>query len=250
MFFSKRQNNAAFTVDIHSHLLPGIDDGCADCAESIALLRESRAQGVEIMVATPHFYSSRQTPERFIAKRDRAVEELRRAVEESGATDIPSVAVGAEVEYFNGISHSECLDALCIKGTRVLLLEMPLREWSEIVIKELTTVCGMGITPVIAHIERCIAFQSAETKRRLAETDALIQTNAEVFLSRRDRSRSLKALRMGRIDLLGSDAHNLNARPQGLSRAASVIAARLGEGAVAELDATARRLLEGYAAVI
>lgn len=250
MFFSKKSNNSTLTVDIHSHLLHDLDDGCENCAESVSLLRLSRAQGIEIMVATPHFYPSHQSPEDFIAKRDRSVEALKKAVEESGITDIPKVAVGAEVAYFNGISRCECLDMLCIRGTRVLLVEMPQREWSSMVLDELISLCSMGITPVIAHIERCIGFQRADVKRALLESDILIQSNAEAFLSLRDRGASIRSLRSGYIDLLGSDAHNMSHRTQNIADAAALISARLGDGAVSELDATARRLLRGFEAVI
>ena len=67
--------------DFHSHILPGIDDGSKTVEESIALLRAEAEQGVKRVVATPHFYSNRDTMEGFLERRHAAVEALRQAME-------------------------------------------------------------------------------------------------------------------------------------------------------------------------
>ena len=56
-------------IDFHSHILPGIDDGSASVEQSIAMLRMEAEQGIDHVVATPHFYPQYDTPEHFLRKR-------------------------------------------------------------------------------------------------------------------------------------------------------------------------------------
>ena len=78
-------------IDFHSHILPGIDDGSASVAESIAMLRLEAEQGIRRVVATPHFYAAYDSPERFLEKRDRAEAALRAAMAQE--TDLPESSV-------------------------------------------------------------------------------------------------------------------------------------------------------------
>ena len=73
-------------TDFHSHVLPGIDDGSTDVAESIALLRMEAEQGIRHVVATPHFYPRHDSPERFLNRRARSETELRREIPGAEAT--------------------------------------------------------------------------------------------------------------------------------------------------------------------
>ena len=62
--------------DLHSHVLPGMDDGSGSLEESLAMLRETAAQGIRIMAATPHFDPRSDTPENFLARRNHAAQML------------------------------------------------------------------------------------------------------------------------------------------------------------------------------
>ena len=97
-------------VDFHSHILPGIDDGSACVEDSIAMLRMEMEQGINHVVATPHFYAGHDRPEDFLARRDRAEEKLRKAME--GHPGLPQLTVGAEVYYFRGMSSLDSLRKL------------------------------------------------------------------------------------------------------------------------------------------
>ena len=81
-------------IDIHSHILPGIDDGSQSVEESHALLALLREQGVETVVATPHFYADRNDPENFLRRRKEALARL-----DHGETEMPRILLGAEVAY-------------------------------------------------------------------------------------------------------------------------------------------------------
>lgn len=221
-------------IDIHSHILPGIDDGSQSVEESHALLALLREQGVETVVATPHFYADRNDPENFLRRRKEALTQL-----DHGETEMPRILLGAEVAYFDGMSHSAELLDLQLGTSGLLLVEMPFAAWTQRMIAE---VCQLqlltGLTPVLAHVERYRrADRLPKFKRQLLEQGVLFQCNAEAFLSMRDRRWALSLLKKGDIHFLGSDAHNLTTRPPQLAQAAAVITQKLGADAFARLAA-------------
>lgn len=216
-------------IDIHSHVLPGIDDGSGSVEESLAMLRASARQGVDCVAATPHFYPMENTPERFLDQREEAAERLRAAWQPG----LPKLLLGAEVYFFEGMSRTEALDALCLEGSRVLLLEMPFGPWTERTVSEVVSLRERrGLTVVLAHIERYFRWQPKEIWDELPDLGILTQCNAGFFLDWRLRGRARRMLREGKISFLGSDAHNMTSRPP-----------RLGE-AMALLGETERSILE------
>ena len=199
-------------VDLHSHVLPGVDDGSSSLTESLAMLRESAAQGIMVMAATPHFDPRSDTTEAFLERRNRAAEELKRQME----AGMPRLLLGAEVRYFRGISESEKLPLLTLEGGRALLLELPPAPWPEEIWKELAQFRQRtGIVPIIAHLDRYIRpFRTRGIPERLGELDVLVQANSSFFLKRTTASLAQRLLREGKIHLLGSDCHGIrNRRP-------------------------------------
>lgn len=224
-------------VDFHSHILPEIDDGSRSVAESLQMLRIMQEQEIHQVVATPHFYANHDNPERFLKRRAKALQKLKEAI---GTEHLPAIFAGAEVHYFDGISDCEVLDALSIAGTSCVLVEMPMRAWSDRMYNELRGIYQKrGLTPIIAHVDRYISpFQTNGIPEQLMELPVLVQANAEFFTGLFTRSMALRMLRSGRIHLLGSDCHNLTDRKPNLGNAVQVIRKRLG---VAALEEMARR---------
>lgn len=222
-------------IDCHSHILPGIDDGSSCLEESLQMLRLSAEQGVEHMLATPHFYPRYDSPETFLRKREEAEKILREAMEE--LPGLPRVTVGAEVYFFSGISDSELIKALTIEGKRCILLEMPQSPWKESHFRELEGIYTKhGLTPIIAHIDRYIRpFHTYGIPERLEQLPVLVQANASFFLKNGTRSMAMKMLRKNRIHLLGSDCHNLSTRLPNLGDAVEQIGRRLGEDAIGQI---------------
>lgn len=227
----------AAMVDFHSHVLPQMDDGSRSLEESISLLRMLADQGVDLVAATPHFYADREPPERFLARRTEASEKLRSGM----APDLPNVRLGAEVAYFPGVSRIRELPSLLLEGTRLLLLEMPVGHWGQYVVREVLELsCSGAWTVVLAHIERYFSMQKADIWESLLENGVQMQVNASFFLSRRTCGKALRMLRNGRIHWIGSDCHNLTARPPQIGDASEVIRRKLGDGWIAEFDARNR----------
>ena len=139
------------------------------------------------------------------------------------------------MRYFDGISRTEALQELCLAGTRLLLLEMPFVRWTERMLAETASLVRRGVQPVAAHIERYLTLEPKSVLRAFVEQDILLQCNAEFFLERRTARRALRLLAEGRIQLLGSDAHNVGERAPRLREAAELIEGKLGSEALAAL---------------
>lgn len=206
--------------DLHSHILPHMDDGCKDAARSIEALRLSYTQGVRVIFATPHYYPV-ESVEDFLARRQTAWETLQAAIREQGVTDIPQIVLGAEVAYRPGISSAEGIEKLCLGNSRYLLLELPFRGWGKEELRQVNNfTCVLGITPILAHYERYRSLQSKEMYDTMAAQDVLIQKNAESFSGFFQGRAAIREVKLGRCHLLGSDCHNLSSRRPNLDIAA------------------------------
>lgn len=223
-------------VDFHSHVLPGIDDGSSCVEESVQMLSEEMRQGIDLVVATPHFYPQRHNPEEFLANRERAKNRLFDAIKDKN--DFPRLVLGAEVYFFRGISDSEVISDLTIGEKKYILVEMYLPPWTDSVFKELEDIHNKhGITPIIAHIDRYISpFRTYKIPEKLEELPVLVQANASFFIRKSTRRMALRMLRDERIHLLGSDCHNLDTRVPNLATAVEIIEKQLGDEAIERIN--------------
>ena len=222
-------------TDFHSHILPGIDDGSHDVAQSLEMLHRAANQGVTRIVATPHFYARYDDPARFLKRRNAAAEALFQAM--AGQPELPRIVLGAEVHYFPGISESEHLAKLTIEGTKCVLIEMPQPPWSEKMYRELENISVLqGLVPIVAHVDRYIRpFNTYRIPQRLERLPVLVQANAEFFLERTTSGFAQRLLRSDRIHLLGSDCHNLTDRAPNLGDAVQVIARQRNQNCLERL---------------
>lgn len=222
----------SLVTDFHTHILPGIDDGSSSVEESVEMLRKEAAQGIRQVVLTPHFYPHRDSFQDFLEHRERAYAALQEATE--GMPDIPQMYLGAEVYFYSGMSHTEQLRQLAIRGTDSILIEMPGAPWSESVYQELENVYRrQGLRPIIAHIDRYIRpFRTYGIPQKLAELPVLVQANSSFFLERRSRGLALKLLKRDQIHLLGSDCHGLQHRVPNLSSCIDILRKNVGKNRI------------------
>lgn len=228
-------------IDMHCHILPGVDDGAKDLETSLAMLEASRDQGVRCMVATPHFYATRDRMDAFLARRKAAWEALKSRM----GFDLPKVILGAEVAFFQGISRADKLDALRIEGTNSMLIEMPFRPWSQDDVDEVSQIIEKhGYTIILAHIERYLAMHgNTDYIMELLDMPVKIQINAECLLDWRQRGKMLKMLRNGDVHLLGSDCHGMHHRPPNLAEGREAVRKKLGPEYLDRIDRCAEDLL-------
>lgn len=223
-------------LDFHSHILPGIDDGSRSVEESRALLDALARQGVSQVIATPHFYADEQSVERFLSRRQAAFQRLIA----SERTESLPIRLGAEVRYYPGISRLDGLEKLCVEGTSVLLLEMPMSKWTHSVVQEVLEIANLyDITVVLAHVERYALLQRPEVLYGLRNAGVLFQTNASFFADWKTRIYAFRLMKRYGVHLLGSDCHNLHKRPPRMGEATRLIGKKYGSEYLEQLCAFA-----------
>lgn len=227
-------------IDLHSHILPGIDDGSQSVEMSHAMLELLQQQRVHTVVATPHFYAMKDTPDNFLRRRAQAAAQLQ------AGENMPQILLGAEVAYFDGMSNSEALEKLRLGDTDLLLVEMPFGTWTGRMVKEICQLpLQTGLRPVLAHVERYRKRdQLPKYRRQLLEQGILLQCNAEAFVDLSTRRWALGQMKQGNVHFLGSDAHNLTARPPKMDQATQIISKRLGSSVLEELTAFSKEMLQ------
>jgi len=220
-------------IDFHSHILPGIDDGSRSVEESLEMLDRLSKQGISKVIATPHFYADNESVAEFLARRKVAYDALSNELK----PDMPEILLGAEVKYYQGISHLENLKDLRIENSDLLLLEMPDCRWTEYTAKELAELSNYGSTTVVlAHIERYFEFQDIQVFDKLLQYGILMQVNASFFLELLTRRKALKMLKNHTVQLIGSDCHGVNRRPPRIGEAIDRIRKKFGDGFVKYID--------------
>lgn len=213
-------------IDWHSHILPGMDDGSRDVAESISLVKMQGEQSVRTVIATPHFYANDETVSAFLNRRQKAFDILTPEL----PANSPKILLGAEVRYYQGIIRMKDLNDLRIEGTKLLLLEMPMTGWTEYMVRELTELSGKSnIQIVLAHIDRYMSLQKQSVWERITDSGVLMQANASFFTSFASKRKAISLLKNGNIQLIGSDCHNVTSRPPRIGKAFDVVRKKFGD---------------------
>lgn len=207
-------------IDFHSHILPKVDDGPDKIPDSLTMLRRSFLQGVDLVVSTSHFYADEEYPKDFLERRNRAFRTLYNAMLMSPEV-YPQVILGAEVLYFPGISDAEEIESLMIGSSKSILIEPPMTPWSDRMLDEIAQLGrNLDCTPVIAHVDRFMQMLHDETLMdRVRQRDMWVQVNAEYFLNPKTVKSAIRNLKDGKIQLIGSDCHNLYSRSPNLGLA-------------------------------
>jgi protein-tyrosine phosphatase len=203
-------------IDLHSHILPGIDDGPATLEGSLELARAAVEAGTRTILATPHINDDPSIdPERIAA----GLEELKTAL---AAAEIPlEVLPGGEIAIWRLIDLSDdTLRALALGGGPYLLVESPFSPAAGDFEPMVVDVHERGYRVLLAHPERCPAFQRNPSRlEALVSAGALVQITAGsmsgAFGSTVRRFTSA-ILREGFAHVVASDAHDTVKRPPGL----------------------------------
>lgn len=235
-------------IDLHTHILYGMDDGALSAEESIQLLRMQRDQGVTNVVLTPHFYREKQTEEEFLRKRARMFNRLQEHLQKLDASEresLPRMTLGAEVAWYPNMAGWENLESLCIEGTRNMLLELPFQPWDNGISNQLYDfISRTGITPVLVHLERYMPKQKRKRIEEVLEMRLPIQISSGAFLNSLSRGAALRAIKHGWAHIVATDCHDPEKRPPNLKLAMDIIKKRLGDEAVQRINRFNEAVLE------
>jgi len=213
--------------DIHSHILPAVDDGARDIEESINLLKMMKDNGITCVMATPHFYPQDTNIDVFLSE---SASSFRYLQSQTEGTDLPKVFLGCEMLYFDGLGNSTSLGKLCLNKSNFLLLELTDYCINDRLLSNLTNLIKQsGIIPIIAHIER---YYKAKNYKKLLnfvfENKIPVQLNASSFFIPFFKRPLKKLLKSNAIIILGTDAHSCDQRPPKLSEALEYIEKKFG----------------------
>lgn len=220
-------------TDLHTHILPEMDDGARSAEESIAMLRMEREQGADAVVLTPHFYSMREQATDFLARRDRSVQKLNAELDKLPKEErdsLPKLILGAEVAWSSSLVDCQELPQLCIGKTKNFLLELPFTMWSTQLFDQIYNLIGQtGLTPVIAHLERYMWLQGSKQIAEIYELGLPVQISASVLERPLARRKVLKLFEQGRAHILASDCHNCTDRPPNVGQGLQMVRRKLGD---------------------
>ena len=209
------------SVDLHCHLLPGLDDGARDLADAVAMAAQAEADGIAAICATPHI---RHDHDVRIAELPERIAELSTAAGEAGIRT--RILPGGEVAVtaLDGLDDSE-LQAVSLGGTgRWVLLEPapgPLDDKLDTAVSQLQ---ARRFRAVIAHPERHLAADLETRLKGLAAEGALVQATAASLTDEAAGPGMLTLARAGVIHVLGSDSHSSRAgRPVALTSALEML---------------------------
>jgi len=236
-------------IDLHNHLLPGIDDGARKLEETLQLLRLAGRDGVGTVVATPHMkpgvYDNRRGG---ILDRVALVREAQKGDEAAGVTLLP----GAEVYFTADLPARARAGELMTVGDRgrFLLLELPYQQIPMHVDDMIFELRLLGITPLMAHPER-VAYYLEDIERVAVSVrlGALTQVTAGSITGRfgpkaRDFAHALLA--RGLVHVIASDSHDARHRPPTLSEGMRAAAELVGEAAARRMVLeTPQAILDG-----
>lgn len=226
-------------IDLHSHLLPGIDDGARSLDESLQLARMAVADGITHITFTPHVHPGRY--ENTVATIQPVFEKLKQALESEG---IPlSVSMAGEVrlsaEVLMLVAQNQVPFLGEWDGNKVMLLELPhshIPPGSDKLVKWLL---DRNILPMIAHPERNKdIMRDLDLIAPFVEMGCLFQITAMSVsggFGVPAAQRAMEILENGWATVLATDAHNLDRRPPVLSRGYAAARAVVGEDAANEL---------------
>ena len=199
-------------LDIHSHVLPAVDDGAKSISESKMLLEQLSSQGVNTVVATPHFYLDSDDLEEFLLRRSIAYNEIIGIIKDNNIRLI----LGAEVTYFSGMGEFEGIRKLTISGSNYLLLELfGLKSIDDKIIRDIVKIReNFGIVPIIAHVERYCRYRGyKKLVSAIAEGYVLCQVNASFIISKCNLRAVKKLIKSGLVNFVASDCHDPVNRP-------------------------------------
>jgi len=223
-------------IDLHCHILPGLDDGSPDLASSLEMARVALADGIETIVATPHcFVDAGPTPDQIRT----ATRQLQAALADGDLplTVLPGAEVRAHPQLAEMVSRGEVMTVA--DGGDYLLIEPPfigIPNYLEQLCFELQIA---GITPILAHPERVDLVRSQpELCERLVERGCLIQVNAPSLhgqYGRVIRRIAADLIRRELVHIVASDAHNATSRAPVLSKARRAVVQAAGEDAFRDM---------------
>jgi protein-tyrosine phosphatase len=208
-------------VDLHSHVLPGVDDGAPDLATALAMLRCAATDGIRVAVLTPHLASGDGPVQE--SRHREVFAELAAAVSQAG---IPvALHLGAEIGFRYGLAEVARWPSGTLAGGGYALVDLPSGPLSPALEQGFFELRSAGFRPILAHPERSRSLAQAPARlQALRRQGVLLQVDAGSLtgqLGERARRTAEALVRRNWVELVATDAHDLDRRAMVLGPAAA-----------------------------
>jgi len=222
-------------IDIHSHVLPGIDDGAQDERDALEMLRIAANDGICQIIATPHFHYRRghASPEQI----KQAVSKMQELLNKE---EIPiKLHTGNELYYTHELLETvKAGEALTMAGSDYVLLEFSPETEERRIRNAVYEFLNEGYYPIIAHMERYQAFQKHQDfAEEISEMGAYFQINAGSLLGNagwQTKHFARLMLKNGLIQFVATDAHDTTKRAPTFEKVSDWITKKYGEAELKE----------------
>lgn len=217
-------------IDIHSHILPQIDDGAENFDMSMKMLQTANADGIKTIIATPHYKPGRHnaSPEKIYFLIEKLCQEAKKAEIEV------KLYPGNEFYYHDGIFQELDEERVCaMAGSSYVLIEFGPMERFEYIRNGLYEALTHGWRPILAHAERYSAILGkSENVEELIRLGSCIQINAGSILGKTGmgvRQFTKKLLKEHLVHFVATDAHDAKKRKPVLSDCGKYVSRKYGE---------------------
>lgn len=217
-------------IDIHTHILPQVDDGARDIAEAEKMIRMAWEDGTRALFLTPHYRGKyKKNPPAWLRENfDLLQRQIREALPEM------RLYLGSELHYEKDAPEKlQEGRILSLNGSNYVLLEFGSSSLRSQVLSAVSEITCCGYTPVIAHAERYPVFRTDPSLADdVLDMGALIQLNAESILGTqgfRIRHYCHTLLRQGKVHFIASDSHHTDWRPPMLSKCWKKVSKKYGQ---------------------
>ncbi len=216
-------------IDMHSHVLPGLDDGSKSMEQSLAMLRIAESEGISTIIATPHNMPGKGRPSR--EKLEERLAQLREEAEYEGI----AIEIQLGTEYYYREEVCEIFDreeAVTMAASDCVLLEFNPFEEKSYIYNAVRETFSTGYSPIVAHVERYEQLmKKTEYVHTLKDMGALIQVNASSVIGEngfRVKRDVRKLLKEGYVDFVSTDAHSDRNRAPRMAKCAAYLYKKYG----------------------
>ena len=233
-------------IDLHCHILPGIDDGAHNLSDSIKMAKKAVSQGITHILCTPHHNSSYENP------KSKVLLQVADLQEELTKRNIPLILYEAqEVRIFEHLMSEIDQDDILFADVsdRYLMLEFPTESIPDYTNQLIRQLINRGITPIIVHPERYKMFQAnpalLENYLRMGCLAQLTAPSIVGAYGEKIQKLSHYFVKNSMIQMLGSDAHNVDSRNFYLAEAYEIIRKEYGVGKIDYYHRVAKDIING-----
>lgn len=216
--------------DVHTHILPHVDDGAKDMEETVKILEKEYQDGVRTIFATPHYRKNM-----FESSLEK-IQQQYELVKAEASRIYPDLRVLLGCEYHANMDMVDMLDKggrPTMGGTRCVLTEFSERSDFRKIQERCYTLLTHGYEPIIAHAERYPAIsKNMDGLEQLVEMGVYIQMNADSIIGAEGFTMKRfckKAMKRNLLHLIGSDAHNMKDRSPSMGKCAAYIEKVMGK---------------------